>query len=276
MTLDRDAFMRYSRHLLMADVGEQGQETLLESRVLVVGLGGLGCPVALYLTAAGVGHLTLCDPDNVDLTNLQRQILYTEADCGEPKVDCALVALRALNPSVTFNTHCAVVGDSVLPEGGADFDVVIDCTDNLAARHWLNRRCHELGIPLVSAAALGWEGQLMTFDFARGSRPCLACAIPEDAGEPLANCGNSGVIGPVLGVMGSLQAIATLRLLLKGTNGADNEPYRPLLQRFDGRRETWTRFAIRPVSQCPVCGDEQPETHGNDIHQDKNTERKQL
>lgn len=253
MSLDRHAFLRYSRHLLMADVGEEGQELLLAARVLVVGLGGLGCPVALYLAAAGVGRLTLCDPDKVDITNLQRQVLYKASDCGEPKVDCAIRELKGLNSSVSYAGYNASVDDGVLPPAGADFDVVVDCTDNLAARHWLNRRCHRLAIPLVSGAAMGWEGQLMTLDFSATKTPCLACAIPEGSAEPVANCGNSGVIGPLLGVMGSMEAISVIRLLLARAN-PDRFAASGRLQRFDARREQWSSFAIPSRKGCTVCG----------------------
>ncbi|MDY0070808.1 MAG: HesA/MoeB/ThiF family protein [Porticoccaceae bacterium] len=251
MTLDRDAFLRYSRHLLLADVGEAGQERLSGSRVLIVGLGGLGCPVALYLAAAGVGRLGLCDPDRVDLTNLQRQVLYRTGDCGESKVDVALRELKALNPSIELAGFPCPVDDRVLPPGGDGYDLVVDCTDNLAARHWLNRRCRQLAIPLVSGAAMGWEGQLVTLDFSRQQRPCLACAMPEDSAEPVANCGNSGVIGPLLGAMGSLQAISALRLLLGTVAGEALAGSR--LKRFDARRDQWSSFALQPRPGCPVC-----------------------
>ena len=250
MTLDRDAFLRYSRHLLMADIGEEGQLRLSRARVLIVGLGGLGCPVALYLAAAGVGHLALCDPDRVDLTNLQRQVLYRTSDCGEAKVKAACRELKALNTSIDVRAFERAVDDGILPAEPLLFDLVVDCTDNLAARHWLNRRCHQLAVPLVSAAAMGWEGQLVTLDFSRYQQPCLACVIPEGSAEPVANCGNSGVIGPLLGAMGSLQAISALRLLL---GVAPEAAVGPRLQRFDARRDQWSSFALRPKSGCPVC-----------------------
>lgn len=251
-SLSRDDFLRYSRHLLMADIGEQGQAALLAARVLVVGVGGLGSPVSLYLAAAGVGYLGLCDPDVVDLTNLQRQVLFTTADKGKPKVECAGRALAALNPGITVRGFRQQVDDSLF-ESPHRYDLVMDCTDNLAARHWLNRCCQRRRIPLISAAALGWEGQLMSFDFARQPSPCLACAIPEGQGEPLANCANSGVVGPVLGVMGSLQAIAAIRLLLAGAGVATLPETCGVLQRFDGRREQWHRFRITANPDCPVC-----------------------
>lgn len=252
MTLGSDDFLRYSRHLLMADVGEDGQQQLLNSKVLIVGLGGLGCPVALYLAAAGVGCLNLCDPDKVDLTNLQRQILYSEKDCGQPKVTCAAERLHDLNNGVNILTTARSVDDKVLDETG-QFDVVVDCSDNLQARHWLNRRCRELAVPLVSAAAMGWEGQLVTLDFSRRSSPCLACIVPEGTPEPVANCGNSGVIGPVLGVMGSMQATAVLRLLLS----RDEQGSKPVatMHRFDGRRENWQRFIVTSSPVCTLCSD---------------------
>lgn len=256
MSLSGRDFIRYSRHLLMADVGEEGQERLLQSRVLIVGLGGLGCPAALYLAAAGIGHLTLCDPDVVELTNLQRQILYKETDCGKPKVECAQSALAALNPGVTViaRQHKA---DETLWRGSvrnspAGFDLVLDCTDNMAARHFLNRQCLATKTPLVSASAMGWEGQIVTFDFARQHSGCLACAIPEGSPEPTATCANSGVIGPVLGAMGSMQAIAAIKVLL-GQPIAHGQ-----LQRFDGKRSTWFTLNISPNPACGVCG-----PHGN-------------
>ncbi|MFA5494720.1 MAG: HesA/MoeB/ThiF family protein [Porticoccaceae bacterium] len=264
MSLDREAFLRYSRHLLMADVGEQGQALLSRAKVLMVGLGGLGCPVALYLAAAGVGRLTLCDPDSVELTNLQRQILYRTADCGAAKVDCAARELRALNPSVAITGYGRPVDDIILPASGASFDVVVDCTDNLAARHWLNRRCRQLAVPLVSAAAMGWEGQLMTFDFSRADSPCLACVIAEGGAEPVANCTNSGVMGPLLGVMGSMEAISVIRVLLS-RGDADRFAASGRLQRFDARREQWSSFVIQRRSDCQVCGQagESAATAGN-------------
>ena len=246
MTLDGRDFIRYSRHLLLADVGEDGQQKLLRGRALIVGLGGLGCPVALYLAAAGVGHLSLCDHDNVELSNLQRQILYREADCGRGKVECAREALLALNPRLDIVAHHKAADDSLWEDGG--FDVALDCTDNLAPRHWLNRKCLETATPLISAAALGWEGQLAYFDFRKHQAPCLACALPEGSPAPVATCANSGVIGPVLGVMGSLQAVAAIRALLgKALNHGR-------MQRYDAARDQWMHLDIARRPDCEVCG----------------------
>ncbi len=246
MSLSGRDFIRYSRQIMLADVGEAGQEQLLDSRVLLVGLGGLGCPAALYLAGAGVGHLALCDPDIVELTNLQRQILYRGEDCDRPKVEAARDALLALNPGVSLRGWQRGIDDQVWKEAGP-FDLVLDCTDNMPARHWLNRRCRETGTPLVSAAALGWEGQVVTLDFAHQSSPCLACAIPEDAPEPAATCATAGVSGPVLGTMGSLQAVAALRLLL-------GKPVKhAALRRYHGDRDQWLDMTIAAEPGCPVC-----------------------
>ncbi len=248
--LSHEQFMRYSRHLLMDDIGEAGQQKLSHARVLIVGLGGLGCPVALYLAAAGVGHLSLCDPDRVELSNLQRQVLYRETDCEQFKVDCAARELRALNPHISVSTYRSEISDALI-EGKASvegYDIVVDCTDNLAARQLINARCHEKRIAVVSASALGWEGQLIAFDFARHQRLCLNCIVDRDAAEPLQNCSNAGVVGPVLGAMGSLQATTVIRILL-GYFDQHGE-----MQRYDGKAGRWLALKASAVDGCAVCG----------------------
>ena len=215
MPLSDQQFLRYSRHLLMEDIAEQGQETLLNAHVLIVGLGGLGCPVSLYLAAAGIGKLSLCDADTVDTSNLQRQILYRAEDCGELKVACAKKTLQALNSEVAINIYSERVSTAVLDD---DYSLVVDCTDNLASRHLLNQHCQRHSIPFVSASAIGWEGQLIAFDFAQNRSLCLNCIIDKNAPEPIMNCGNSGVVGPVLGAMGSLQATTVIRICLLYTS----------------------------------------------------------
>ena len=167
MPLNDQQFMRYSRHLLMDDIGEAGQEKLLNAHVLIVGMGGLGCPVSLYLAAAGIGQLSICDGDTVDQSNLQRQVLYTSDDCGKPKVECARQRLNKLNPEVQISVYAEEVTEEIL---AVDYSLVVDCTDNLAARQQLNAHCYQRAIPLVSASALGWEGQLMAFDFGHNSQ----------------------------------------------------------------------------------------------------------
>jgi|TARA_B110000003_G_scaffold222851_1_gene223114 sulfur carrier protein ThiS adenylyltransferase len=250
VSLNDDDFMRYSRHLLMDDIGEAGQEKLTQAKVLIVGLGGLGCPVALYLAAAGVGQIDLCDPDRVDKTNLQRQILYRTEDCGELKVGCARDRLHALNSGITINVLAREIDVDILngPTLTEAYTAVVDCTDNLAARQLINKTCYEHGIPLISAAAVGWEGQLVAFDFRRYRQSCFSCIIDYKSTEPMMNCSNFGVVGPVLGVMGSLQSITVMRMLL-GFFEQHGE-----LQRYDGKRGQWLTMQCAIDASCPICG----------------------
>jgi sulfur carrier protein ThiS adenylyltransferase len=245
LELSHEQFMRYSRHLLMDDIGEVGQQKLSQARVLIVGLGGLGCPVALYLAAAGVGHLSLCDPDVVELSNLQRQILYRETDCDNDKVESAERELRALNPHINVRSYRAEITDELI-DGQ---DIVVDCTDNLAARHLMNSACHRNRVGFVSASALGWEGQLVAFDFAAHGCLCLNCIIDRDSPEPMQNCSNSGVVGPVLGAMGSLQATTVIRMVL-GYFQQHGE-----MQRYDGKAGRWLSLAASAKDGCGVCGE---------------------
>jgi molybdopterin/thiamine biosynthesis adenylyltransferase len=250
VSLNDDDFMRYSRHLLMDDIGEAGQEKLTQAKVLIVGLGGLGCPVALYLAAAGVGQIDLCDPDRVDKTNLQRQILYRTEDCGELKVGCARDRLHALNSGITINVLAREIDVDILngPTLTEAYTAVVDCTDNLAARQLINKTCYEHGIPLISAAAVGWEGQLVAFDFRRYRQSCFSCIIDYKSTEPMMNCSNFGVVGSVLGVMGSLQSITVMRMLL-GFFEQHGE-----LQRYDGKRGQWLTMQCAIDASCPICG----------------------
>ena len=245
MSLTDSQFMRYSRHLLMDDIGEEGQTKLLNAHVLIVGLGGLGCPVSLYLAAAGIGQLSLCDGDTVDQSNLQRQVLYTPEDCGKPKVACAQQRLNALNPESQINVYNENVTGQILAH---DYNLVVDCTDNLDARQQLNAHCHQQKISFVSASALGWEGQLVAFDFAHNTSLCLNCIIDKDSAEPTMNCGNSGVIGPVLGAMGSLQATTVIRILL-GYFKQHGQ-----VQRYDGKNGQWLSLNAQADKQCAICG----------------------
>jgi molybdopterin/thiamine biosynthesis adenylyltransferase len=244
MSLTETQFLRYSRHLLMPDIGEQGQQTLLNAHVLIVGLGGLGCPVSLYLVAAGVGRLSLCDADMVDITNLQRQILYSAEDCDRLKVESAKARLTEFNPEVQINTYAQPVDATVLADR---YTIVLDCTDNLPARQRLNAHCQQQQIPFISASALGWEGQLVGFDFSQHPSPCFDCIIDRDSPEPLLNCANSGVVGPVLGAMGSLQATTAIRMLL-GLFRQHAE-----VQRYDGKSGRWLTLNTQPKKHCGVC-----------------------
>jgi len=245
MPLNDQQFMRYSRHLLMDDIGEEGQLTLLNAHVLIVGMGGLGCPVSLYLAAAGIGSLSICDSDRVELSNLQRQVLYKPEDCGDFKVDCAKRALQGLNPEIEIAAISAEVCTEIL---AGDYDLVVDCTDNLAARHLMNRHCVAKKRGFVSASAIGWEGQLVAFDFRHNPSLCLNCIIDQDSPEPMMNCGNSGVVGPVLGTMGSLQATTVIRMLL-GYFAQHGE-----MQRYDGKAGRWLSLNAQAKGDCVVCG----------------------
>jgi molybdopterin/thiamine biosynthesis adenylyltransferase len=251
MSLNDQQFMRYSRHLLMDDIGEAGQEKLLNAHVLIVGMGGLGCPVSLYLAAAGIGQLSICDGDTVDQSNLQRQVLYTSDDCGKPKVECARQRLNKLNPEVQISVYAEEVAEEIL---AVDYSLVVDCTDNLAARQQLNAHCYQRKIPLVSASALGWEGQLMAFDFGHNASLCLNCIIDQDSAEPMMNCGNAGVVGPVLGAMGSLQATTVIRVLL-GYFQQHGQ-----VQRYDGKAGQWMVLRARAHEGCAVCGSKSTQT----------------
>lgn len=251
MSLNDQQFMRYSRHLLMDDIGEAGQEKLLNAHVLIVGMGGLGCPVSLYLAAAGIGQLSICDGDTVDQSNLQRQVLYTSDDCGKPKVECARQRLNKLNPEVQISVYAEEVTEEIL---AVDYSLVVDCTDNLAARQQLNAHCYQRKIPLVSASALGWEGQLMAFDFGHNASLCLNCIIDQDSAEPMMNCGNAGVVGPVLGAMGSLQATTVIRVLL-GYFQQHGQ-----VQRYDGKAGQWMVLRARADEGCAVCGSKSTQT----------------
>lgn len=245
MSLNDSEFLRYSRQLLMEDVGESGQASFTNASILIVGLGGLGCPVATYLTAAGVGSIDLCDPDTVDLSNLQRQVLYTTDDCGNLKVNCAKTRLEALNSEVEINVIPSAFDQSILPR---QYSVVVDCTDDTKARHLINRFCFANAVPLVSGAALGWEGQLIAFDFSQFRRLCFSCVVSENTPEPVINCANSGVLGPILGVVGSLQALTVLRILM------GQFEQHGVMQRYDGKRGQWLSFSSVAVDECAVCG----------------------
>ena len=245
MPLNDSQFMRYSRHLLMDDIAESGQQKLLNAHVLIVGMGGLGCPVSLYLAAAGIGQLSLCDGDTVDPTNLQRQVLYTEDDGGKSKVDCAQTRLNALNADTKIHIHNEKLNSQILANG---YDLVVDCTANLAARQHLNSHRVSHKIPFVSASALGWEGQLIAFDFASNDQLCLNCIIDKDSAEPIMNCGNSGVVGPVLGAVGSLQATTVIRILLGYFNQHGQ------IQRYDGKNGQWLGLLAEANQHCVICG----------------------
>ncbi len=206
--------LRYSRHILLSEIGIEGQQRLQDARVLIIGLGGLGSPAALYLAASGVGQLTLCDHDDVDLSNLQRQIAHRTSAIGLPKVDSAAATLRDINPDVSCITIPHRAEDALLNVLVADADVVLDCSDNFATRYTINRVCLAQHKPLVSGAAVQFSGQLSVFDFRKQDVACYNCLFPEEAEAAELRCATTGVFAPLTGLIGSLQASEALKLLI--------------------------------------------------------------
>jgi len=245
--MDDQALLRYSRQIMLPELGFEGQQRLCDSHALVIGLGGLGSPVALYLAAAGVGQLTLVDDDAVDLSNLQRQIIHTSDRIGQPKVTSAADMLRQLNPACQVEAVARRLGEDELMAHASKAQVVLDCSDNFATRFLLNRVCHTLGTPLVSGAAIRWEGQLSVFRYREGEA-CYRCLYPEDGSEDVA-CSDTGVVAPLVGVIGSLQAIEAIKLL----SGVGELLCNRLLI-IDTLRPQWRSIKLRPDPRCPVCG----------------------
>jgi adenylyltransferase/sulfurtransferase len=243
--------LRYNRQILLHEFDIAGQERLQQSKVLVVGLGGLGCPAALYLAAAGVGELVLADGDVVELSNLQRQIAHTDADIGRNKARSAADAITALNPEVTVQVVEHSLVESSMPALVAHADLVIDATDNFPVRFALNRACIAAGVPLVSAAAVRSEGQLAVFDPTRGG-PCYACLYSEgEAGtqtDSTLSCSESGVLAPLVGVLGSLQAMEALKIL-----AGYGEPLRGKLLVIDLRTTEFRELLLPVRANCPAC-----------------------
>lgn len=247
--LSGQEFIRYSRQLMLEEIGEAGQERLRAATVLIVGLGGLGGPAALYLAGAGVGHLILTDHDTVELSNLQRQIIYVSDDVGRHKVEQSGRQLERLNPHVRVTAVPAFMDDDALAPLMSGCDLVLDCTDNLTVRQAINRACVAQQVPLISASALRWEGSLSLFDARCDDSPCYACLVHPDSALPTMTCANSGVAGPILGIMGSMQALAALQTLTQQTMVDYGS-----VRHFDGRRLQWLTSRIRRKADCPVCG----------------------
>lgn len=244
-----DQLLRYSRHILLDEIGVEGQRKLLASHALVVGAGGLGSPVALYLGSAGVGHITLVDDDVVDLTNLQRQIAHSMAQMGQPKVESAAQAIAALNPDVRVTCIQARADAARLHSLVADADVVLDCCDNFATRQAVNAACMAHGKPLVSGAAVRFDGQLAVFDPRDSASPCYACVFPPESPPEETRCATLGVFAPVVGIIGSLQAAEALKLICSAGRTATGR-----LLMLDGRTLQFTEMGLPRDPACPVCG----------------------
>jgi len=243
-----DDLLRYSRHLLLDDIGIEGQQRLLAAHALVIGAGGLGSPVALYLGTAGVGRITIVDGDRVDLTNLQRQIAHDLARVGAPKAESAAQSIAAINPTVRVTAIHARADASRLLELVADADVVVDCSDNFETRQAVNAACVARARPLVAGAAIGFDGQLSVYDTRSMASPCYACAFPPDPSFEDVACSRMGVFAPLVGIVGSMQAAEALKLLAGiGTSVTGR------LQMVDARTMEWTEIRIARDPGCPVC-----------------------
>lgn len=245
--MNDEQLLRYSRHILLDEIGIEGQQTLLDSHALIIGAGGLGSPAALYLGTAGVGRLTLVDHDQVDLTNLQRQIAHSLDRVGQPKVTSAAAGIHALNPEVEVRTVARRADAALLDALVAEADVVLDCSDNFATRQAVNRACVQWAKPLVSGAALGFDAQISVYDSRRAEAPCYACLFPPDAALEEQRCATMGVFAPLVGIIGSLQAAEALKLLL-GLPGLAGR-----LQMLEGRRMEWSEIIVHKDPGCQVC-----------------------
>lgn len=245
--LSDQEMLRYNRQIILRGFDFDGQEALKSARVLIVGLGGLGCASAPYLAAAGVGHLTLLDFDTVALSNLQRQTLHRDATIGQPKVDSARDALAAINPHITLETVNALLDEAQLLELIAEHDLVMDCTDNVAIRNQLNQCCFTLKKPLVSGAAIRMEGQISVFTYQDGE-PCYRC-LSRLFGENALTCVEAGVMSPLVGVIGSLQAMEAIKLLANYGTPASGK-----IMMYDAMTCQFREMKLPRNPQCDVCG----------------------
>ena len=242
-----DSLLRYSRHILLPEIGLEGQERLANSHALIIGAGGLGSPAALYLASSGVGKITLCDDDNVDLTNLQRQLLHRTGSIGSPKVESAKRTLQGINPEIEIIPVRARAAGDLLLELVEKADVVIDASDNFSTRHEVNRACVTYRKPLVSGAAIRFDGQVSVFDM-RQDGPCYHCLFPLDAIDEELRCALMGVFAPIVGIIGSIQALEAMKLLVGfGTSLSGR------LLLLDGKSMSWRELKLEKDPGCPVC-----------------------
>ena len=245
-----DQLLRYSRHILLDEIGIEGQERIGNSHVLIIGVGGLGSPAALYLAAAGVGTITLVDHDTVDLTNLQRQIAHTTIRAGSTKVDSAKAAMLAINPQVTIHAACKQATPESLTPYVRQADVILDCTDNFKTRHAINAACVQHGKPLVSGSAIRFDGQLSVYhSHPHRQSPCYACVFPPEQRVEETACSTLGVLGPLVGMVGAMQATEALKIL----SGMGSELIGRLLM-IDGKRMTFNAIVLTRNKYCHACG----------------------
>ena len=247
--MDDKQLLRYSRHILLNEIDIEGQERILNARALIIGAGGLGSPAALYLGSSGVGHITIVDDDEVDVTNLQRQIAHTMARVGQPKTTSAQTAIHAINPEVTVTPIAARAQGDLLDALVAQNDIVLDCSDNYSTRHAINAACVRHRKPLVSGAAIRFDGQISVFDVRRPHSPCYACMFPPDESFEETRCATLGVLAPLVGIIGAMQAAESLKLI----SGAGHTLIGRLLM-LDGLNMEWSEIRVARDAACTVCG----------------------
>ncbi|CAG2126958.1 HesA/MoeB/ThiF family protein [Cupriavidus plantarum] len=247
--MNDDQLLRYSRHILLDEFGIEGQERLLAARALVIGAGGLGAAALPYLASAGVGHITIVDDDEVDLTNLQRQIVHTTANVGRPKVESAREAMLRINPDLDIQVVPHRVSEAELGPLVAQADVVLDCTDNFTTRHAINRACLAHRVPLVSGAALRFDGQVSVYDLRDPDAPCYGCLFPPSEPASEAACATMGVFAPLVGMVGTVQAAEALKLL-----SGVGKPLAARLLMVNALTMEWTEMRLARAPDCEVCG----------------------
>lgn len=239
--------LRYSRQIMLPELDVEGQQKLLDASVLIVGMGGLGCPLAMYLAAAGVGHLTVADDDTVEITNLQRQIAHGDKDIGKSKVDSAAATLNGLNPDVSLTLLNQRLQGKELEQAVKNKAVVVDATDNFATRFEINEACLKAGVPLVSGAAIRMEGQVTVFDSRQDDSPCYQCLYGQGDDED-ASCARNGVMAPVVGIIGAIQALETIKLIADIGSCLTGR-----LLLLDAVTMQWRELRLRRDPHCPAC-----------------------
>lgn len=248
--MNDEQLLRYSRHILLEDLGVDGQERITQAHALVIGAGGLGSPVLMYLASAGVGRITVIDPDTVDLTNLQRQIAHGMDRLGTPKAESAAHSMAQLNPEVKVHTVVDRADAALLDHWVPQADVVLDCCDNFPTRHAVNAACVRHRKPLVSGAALRWDAQISVYDVRHAQTPCYACVFPPETTVQEERCATLGVFAPLVGIIGSMQAAEALKLLAGSGSSLAGR-----LQMLDARHLEWTEVRMQRSSTCSVCAE---------------------
>ena len=250
--MDDTNLLRYSRQIMLPELDIAGQEKLLKAKVLIMGMGGLGCPVALYLSAAGVGELILADDDNVEISNLQRQIAHFQHSVGMNKAKSVNTTLSELNSSQRTTLIEFRMSRSDLEERIPLTDLVIDCTDNLESRYLINELCWKYGKPLISGAAIRWEGQISMFDRSVENSPCYQCLYPQEntMSETNLNCSENGVISPLVGVIGTTQAMEAIKVITGIGQGLVGK-----VTYYDAKQNEWQKFSLAKSANCPICSD---------------------